>query len=105
MPQIIVTNRNQETIAVDAEVGLSVMENIRDTDQSVDALCGGMCACATCHVYVADPWVEQLPPRSFVEDVMLQDLASFDALRSRLSCQIRMEPAYDGLELAVAPEE
>lgn len=105
MPRIVVTNRDQQVVEVEAEAGISVMENIRGVEAGVDAICGGMCACATCHVYVDDEWVGQLPPRSFEENVMLQDLRSFDSARSRLSCQIRTEMAYDGLRLTVAPEE
>lgn len=105
MPKLVVTNRRREVIEVEAEAGISVMENIRGVEAGVDAICGGMCACATCHVYIDDAWLEQLPPRSFEENVMLQELDSFDSLRSRLSCQIRTEMAYDGLRLTVAPEE
>lgn len=105
MPNIIMTNRLQQVVEVEAEAGISVMENIRNVEAGVDAICGGMCACATCHVYVDADWVEQLPPRSFEENVMLQDLDTFDPARSRLSCQIRTEMAYDGLKLTVAPED
>lgn len=81
------------------------MENIRDLDASVDAICGGMCACATCHVYIGPAWQDRLGPRSFEETSMLRDLESFDSERSRLSCQISVSEAHDGVEIAVGPEE
>jgi len=105
MTKIVVTDRDARVVEVNAEPGISIMENIRDLDASVEAICGGMCACATCHVYVDPAWKEQLPPRSFEEQRMLQDLDFFDAERSRLSCQIEMAAAYDGITLTVAPEE
>jgi len=105
MPRITVTNRNRQTVEVEAATGISVMENIRDVEAGVDAICGGMCSCATCHVYIDPDWIGRLPPRSFEENVMLRDLQTFDAGRSRLSCQIRTEAAMDGLQLTVAPEE
>jgi len=105
MGKIVVTDRAQREIEVDATDGLSIMENIRELDASVEAICGGMCACATCHVYVAADWVDRLPARSYEENVMLDQLEHFDPRRSRLSCQIQMNEACDGLTLEVAPEE
>ena len=83
----------------------SIMENIRELDDSVEAICGGMCACATCHVYIEPDRQAALAPRSYEEQVMLQDLDAFDVARSRLSCQIRVDDVCEGLELTVAPEE
>jgi 2Fe-2S ferredoxin len=105
MVKLVVTDRRGRVVDVDARPGLSVMENIRDLDDSVEAICGGMCACATCHVYIDPSWAERLPPRSYEERLMLQDLEAFDAARSRLSCQIEVSDALDGLALTVGPEE
>jgi 2Fe-2S ferredoxin len=63
--QITVVDRAGRSVVVAARTGLSVMENIRGLDSSVEAVCGGMCACATCHVLVAADWVRALPPRSY----------------------------------------
>jgi 2Fe-2S ferredoxin len=71
----------------------------------VEAICGGMCACATCHVYVDPTWIGKLPRRSYEEQSMLQDHPSFDAERSRLSCQIVVREAFDGLRITVAPDQ
>jgi ferredoxin, 2Fe-2S len=105
MVKLVVTDREGRVVEVDAEPRLSLMENIRDLEASVDAICGGMCACATCHVFVDPAWAKRLPPRAYEEHQMLQDLGSFDPERSRLSCQIQVTEELDGLTLTVAPEE
>jgi len=81
------------------------MENIRELDASVDAICGGLCSCATCHVYIEPSWQEQLHPRGYDESMLLESSRSYDAQRSRLSCQILMNDALDGLTVEVAPSE
>jgi len=105
MPRITLVNRQGLSVDVDAVSGRSLMESIRNVDGSVEAICGGMCSCATCHVYVAGDWRSRLPPRSYEETFMLRDQSTFDEASSRLSCQIMMQDAYDGLTVTVAPEE
>jgi 2Fe-2S ferredoxin len=105
MVKLFVTDRQGRAIEVDARSGFSVMENIRCLPASVEAICGGMCACATCHVLVDPAWAPRLPPRGYEEQLKLQDLPSFDPVRSRLSCQILVSPALEGLALTVGPEE
>src|SRR3546814_17964981 len=61
----------------------------------IDADCGGACACATCHVFVADEWTSRLPPVSENEDAML-DVVEERRAGSRLSCQLKAEKALDG---------
>ena len=105
MAKLVVTDRQGQTVDVDAQNGISVMENIRDLDNSVDAICGGLCSCATCHVFVDPAWAEKLPPRSRAEIELLSDLSTFDDGRSRLSCQIMLSEELDGLVLTVAQAE
>jgi 2Fe-2S ferredoxin len=105
MPKLVVKNREGETLAVEAQSGISIMENIRDLSQSVDAICGGLCSCATCHVLIEPEWQTRLHPRSYEESMLLENSRNFDAERSRLSCQILMSDALDGLILEVAPSE
>lgn len=105
MVKLVVTDKDGREVVVDARAGLSIMENIRTLPRSVEAICGGMCACATCHVYVDPNWVGKLPRRSYEEQSMLQDHASFDPESSRLSCQIVVREAFDGLRLTVAPDQ
>jgi 2Fe-2S ferredoxin len=105
MALIKVTDRDGVEHDVEGNTKFTLMENLRDLEYGVAAVCGGMCACATCHVYIEPDRQTGLPPRSYEELVMLEDLDSFDAERSRLSCQIKVGEACEGLELEVAPEE
>jgi 2Fe-2S ferredoxin len=105
MVKLVVTGKDGREVAVDARAGLSIMENIRTLPHGVEAICGGMCACATCHVYVDPAWVGRLPRRSYEEQTMLEGGASFDPQRSRLACQIVVRDAFDGLRLTVAPDQ
>ena len=105
MAKIVVTDRVGRTVEVDGQTGISVMENIRELDDSVDAICGGLCACATCHVYIDPEWMQKLPERGGEEAVMVGDSMNYDHQRSRLSCQIVLTDELDGLTLTVAPQE
>jgi len=89
---------------VEAEEGSTVMEAaIRNDVPGIEAECGGACACATCHVYVDEAWVEKLPkPESMEEDML--DFAYDVRTGSRLSCQIRVTAQIDGLVLRT-PEQ
>ena len=92
---------------LEAVDGWRVMEIIRDYAQGIPALgikaeCGGACACATCHVYVAREWVGRLyPPRP--EEIERMDDAFEVHDNSRLSCQIIMSEALSGLTVTLAP--
>ena len=82
---------------VEVKTGLSVMEGaIRNNVPGIDADCGGACACATCHVYVDEAWREATGSPSAMEESML-DFAEEVEPNSRLSCQIRVSDALDGL--------
>lgn len=89
---------------VDVEDGLTVMEGaIRNMVPGIDADCGGACACATCHVYVDEAWTDKTGDRSSMEESML-DFADDVRDNSRLSCQIKVSGALDGLVVRM-PEE
>jgi len=82
---------------IEAENGSTVMENaIRNGVPGIEAECGGACACATCHVYVADEWREKAGSASPMEEDML-DFAYELKPNSRLSCQITVNDEFDGL--------
>ena len=104
MVKLVVTDKDGRDVEVDARAGLSLMENIRDLPRSVEAICGGLCSCATCHDFIAADWVERLPARRYEERLMLAGSPLFDVARSRLSCQIKVTAELEGLRLAVAPE-
>ncbi|WKL58177.1 2Fe-2S iron-sulfur cluster-binding protein [Asticcacaulis sp. ZE23SCel15] len=97
MVKIIYIEQNGERHEIDAKVGNTVMEGaIKNNVPGIDADCGGACACATCHVYVADEWFEKVGNPSVMEESML-DFAQDVRPTSRLSCQIRITDALDGL--------
>lgn len=85
------------TQTVDVEAGSTVMEAaIRNTVPGILAECGGACACATCHVYVDQAWLDKTGDKSAMEESML-DFAENVEPNSRLSCQIKVSDALDGL--------
>jgi ferredoxin, 2Fe-2S len=81
-----------------------LMEPLRDMDDGVAAICGGMCSCATCHVYIDDEWVAKVPPPMSDETDMLGDLTTRKP-NSRLSCQVQLNDSLSGIKVSVAPEE
>jgi len=90
---------------VEAENGTTVMENaIRNGVPGIEAECGGACACATCHVYVDEAWTEAVGSPEPMEEDML-DFAFEVKPNSRLSCQIRVRDALDGLTVTVPPRQ
>jgi ferredoxin, 2Fe-2S len=89
---------------VDAENGMTVMEAAKkNVIEGIEAECGGACACATCHVYVDEAWHEKTGGPSEMEEDML-DFAFDVRPTSRLSCQIKVTDALDGLIVRV-PEK
>ncbi|MBL8581120.1 MAG: (2Fe-2S)-binding protein [Rhizobiaceae bacterium] len=86
---------------VDAQNGSTVMENaVRNAIPGIEAECGGACACATCHVYVDEAWKEAVGEPDPMEEDML-DFAYDVRPTSRLSCQIRVSDALDGLVVQI----
>lgn len=105
MPKLIVTNRAGDQTEVRGERGLTVMEALRDNGfDEILALCGGSCSCATCHIYVDEEWLSQLDPMDPDEDDLLGHSLHREA-NSRLSCQIELSDALDGLMVTIAPED
>ena len=99
---IHVTDFDGKTHALDGIEGWRVMEVIRDYGLPIKAECGGACACATCHVYVAPNWFDRLIPPNADEIMMLDDAMAVEP-NSRLSCQIILSPELEGLEVTLAP--
>ena len=99
---IFVTDQTGKEHELEGLDGWRVMEIIRDYGLPIKAECGGACACATCHVYVDENWLDKLPPMRSDEQDML-DVAPNVQDNSRLSCQILMEEKFDGLKLTLAP--
>ena len=103
MGVIRVTDLNGNHHELDAVEGWRIMEIIREHGFEVGGLCGGACACATCHVWVDEKWLPKLTAPTHEELEMLDGAFHVDE-RSRLCCQIIMSPELDGLELELAPE-
>ena len=87
---------------VDAANGTSIMESaIRNNVKGIDAECGGCLSCATCHVYVDEAWLAKLPAPDPDETDMLGFVAAEQRPTSRLSCQLKMSEALDGIVVSV----
>ena len=98
MAKITYIEHNGTKHEVDVANGLTVMEGARDNGiPGIEADCGGACACSTCHVYVDPAWVEKLPAKDDMEIDMLDFAFEPDADRSRLTCQIKVTAALEGL--------
>jgi 2Fe-2S ferredoxin len=105
MPKVTYIEPGGAVRVVEAKAGTTVMEAAIDNDVAgIVAECGGACSCATCHVYVAPEWTPRLPPPDGQEDGMLGCVLDRRPT-SRLSCQIVLTPALDGLVVQVADEQ
>ena len=99
-----ITNDNQ-THTVEVQNGLTVMEGAVQNDiPGIDADCGGGRACATCHVYIDDEWMEKLPEKDDGEEDML-DMEIKKKKNSRLSCQITISNELDGLVVNIPSKQ
>jgi 2Fe-2S ferredoxin len=105
MPTIIYIDQEGTERAVEAETGATVMETAISNDvPGILATCGGSCSCATCHVYVDEQWLGQLPAPQLEESDML-DTAHDLKDNSRLSCQIVVTEELDGLTVTTPPRQ
>ena len=105
MPKLVVINRAGSEQTVEASAGVSVMEALRDNGfDELLALCGGCCSCATCHVYVDPAFADKVEPLGEDENDLL-DSTDHRQDNSRLSCQLQMSDALDGLKVTIAPED
>jgi ferredoxin, 2Fe-2S len=99
MARITFIEHDGTTRTVEAENGATVMETaIRNAVPGIEAECGGACACATCHVYIGEEWMSVVGSPAPMEEDML-DFAFDVRPNSRLSCQIKVSDALDGLIL------
>lgn len=100
MTTLIVVDATGREHAVVAADGLSVMEVLRALPFGIEGECEGSIACATCHVWIDADWASRLAPASDEEADML-DCVFHARSTSRLSCQILVKPALDGLRITV----
>ena len=105
MPRIHVTDINGNDHIIEGQIGLKLMEILREYDFGVAASCGGCCSCATCHVYVDPAWIAKLSEMQSDERDLISMLTTYNEETSRLSCQVPFTEQMDGIKVTVAPEE
>lgn len=106
MVKILLTNTDGSEKTVEANTGISLMEALRnDGVEGIVAECGGSLSCATCHVIVDDNWLDKTGEVTEMEDDMLDCTMAERTSGSRLSCQIQLTDALDGLKVAVPDEQ
>ena len=104
MTKITYNTHDNKVHTIDVQNGLTVMEGAVQNDiPGIDADCGGGMACATCHVYVNEEWLDKLPAKEDGEEDML-DMAYEPNKFSRLSCQLIVSDELDGLVVSI-PEK
>jgi 2Fe-2S ferredoxin len=105
MGKLVIVNRDGAETEVEVTNGFSVMEGIRDNGiDELLALCGGCCSCATCHIHIDPAFADKVPPMGEDESDLL-DSSEHRNEFSRLSCQIKMTAALDGLRVIIAEED
>ncbi len=106
MATIYVKDREGADHVLEIEVGASLMEPLRELNGgAIEALCGGMCSCATCHVFISTEWANKVPSPGDDELELLEGTECFDEGQSRLCCQVTMTDELNGMQLTIAPEE
>ena len=97
MPKITYIEQNGNSKTIEVDNGLTVMEGaVQNNIPGIDADCGGGMACATCHVYVEEKWLNKIPKAEEAEVDMI-DMAYEPKKNSRLSCQIIVSDELEGL--------
>ncbi len=105
MAKITYVEHSGKEHTVEVAEGLTVMEGaVSHNIPGIDADCGGACACSTCHVYVDPAWLDKLPQKEDMELDMLDFAHEPDPERSRLTCQLKVTAALDGLRVKM-PEK
>ena len=105
MPKITYIDNEGNSKTIDVENGLSVMEGaIQNNIPGIDADCGGSMACATCHVYVEEKWLNKLPKAEDAEVDMI-DMAFEPKKNSRLSCQLIVSDELNGLTVTTPSKQ
>jgi 2Fe-2S ferredoxin len=104
MARMTVVDRDGKAHDIEARAGLKLMEILRELDYGVAAICGGLCSCATCHVYIDPGWALRLPAKQSDEQELLTELSDYQPAASRLSCQVDFTEALSGLKVTIAPD-
>ncbi|MCB1689129.1 MAG: 2Fe-2S iron-sulfur cluster binding domain-containing protein [Halioglobus sp.] len=105
MPEITVVTRSGEQKSIPFTPGMSLMQAITEGGiYELQALCGGVCSCATCHVHIDADFKERVGDASEDEDGLLSG-SEHRCQASRLSCQISLTGDMEGLRITIAPED
>ncbi len=98
MVQVVYVDNDGERTEIDVQEGWTLMQAaVSNGVDGIEAECGGSCCCATCHVYVEEEFVDKIEPASAQEDDMLDEVVAERLPNSRLSCQIKVTPALEGM--------
>ena len=105
MAKIIYNTHDSKTHTTEVKNGLTVMEGAVQNDiPGIDADCGGSMACATCHVYVEEKWLDKIPKAEEAEVDMI-DMAYEPKKNSRLSCQLIISDELEGLTVTTPAQQ
>jgi len=105
MPKITYVDVDGTRYDCEVASGLSLMEGaINNGVPGILAICGGSCACSTCHAYIDEAWAERVGGPNDIEDATL-DLANDRRPTSRLTCQVQVDDSLDGLVVHVAKND
>jgi 2Fe-2S ferredoxin len=106
MPHVIFIQPTGESQTVDVTSGTSLMTAaVKHGVEGIIGECGGVCMCATCHVYVREDFLDQLPSIQDTEEAVLEVTNAERLPNSRLSCQIKMTDALEGLTVTIPPSQ
>lgn len=105
MPRIHVTGRDGDVRVIEAFAGQSLKDALKGGGvDEILGLCGGFASCGTCHVHIAESWLDRLPAMQSDEDELL-GFSDWREPFSRLACQVAFTDALDGIAVTVAPED
>jgi ferredoxin, 2Fe-2S len=106
MPRVIFIQPTGESRTVDVPVGTTLMTAaVKHGVDGIIGECGGVCMCATCHIYVREEFLDKLPPIKDTEEAVLEVTNAERLPNSRLSCQIKMTEELDGLTVKIPPSQ
>ena len=106
MPRVVFIQPTGESQPVDVAAGSSLMTAaVKLGVEGIIGECGGVCMCATCHIYVREDFLDKLPPIKDTEEAVLEVTNAERLPNSRLSCQIKMTEALDGLTVTIPPSQ
>jgi 2Fe-2S ferredoxin len=106
MPAVVFILPSGETRTIDVAPGTTLMTAaVKNGIDGIIGECGGVCMCATCHIYVRPEFFDKLPPPLDTEEAVLEVTNAERLPNSRLSCQIKMTDALDGLTVEIPPSQ